>query len=95
MAFCTLRCQVRNQNANTASGIMGASIGKACSCPSFPHTHFAHIYGMCGFHGLNQSLRHSGILPSKLKVQRVLASSLVFLDDLQVLFGGIMRRKIN
>jgi len=95
MTFSTSRCQVRSQNVNTAFGIMGASIGKACSCPSFPHTHFAHIYGMYGFHGQNPSLQHSGILPSKLKVQRVLASSLVFLDALQVLFGGIMRRKIN
>ena len=95
MASNNSRCQVRNQNANTALDTIGASIGKACSCPSFPHTRFAHIYGMYGFHGQNPSLHHSGILPSKLKVQRVLASSLVFLDALQVLFGGIMRRKIN
>jgi len=38
LALSTLRCQGRNQNANTAFDIMGASIGRACSCPSFLHT---------------------------------------------------------
>ena len=47
---------------------MGASIGKACLSPSSSHTHFAHIYGMYGFHGWNPSSQHSGISPSKLKV---------------------------
>ena len=50
------------------TGIMGASIGKACSCPSFLPTRFAHICGMCGFLLQNPSLQHSGILSSKLKV---------------------------
>jgi hypothetical protein len=68
MGYSISRCQVRHQNANTASNVMGASIGKACSCPSFLHTRFVRICGMCGFRGLNPSLQHSGILPSKLKV---------------------------
>ncbi len=45
MAFNTSRCQVRNQNANTVFDIMGASIGKSGSCPSFQHTHFVLICG--------------------------------------------------
>jgi hypothetical protein len=46
----------RNQNANTASGIMGAFIGKGCSCPSSTHTQIAITSGIFGFHGKkNQS----------------------------------------
>jgi hypothetical protein len=50
-ALSTLSCQVHNQDANIASGIMGASIDKACLCPSFLNTRFARICGMFGFHG--------------------------------------------
>lgn len=71
MAFSTSRCQVLNQNANTALDITGASIDKACSCPSFLHTHFAHICGTCGFLLQNPSLQHSGILTSKQKATDV------------------------
>ena len=38
----------------------GASIDKACSCPSFLHTHFVRICGRFGFPGQNQSLQRSG-----------------------------------
>jgi hypothetical protein len=72
MALSTLRCQVRNLNANTASGIMGASIGKACSCPSFLHSQIAITPGMPGFHGKkNQSSQHSGTLPPKVRAKRI------------------------
>jgi len=68
MVCNTSRCQVRSQNANTVFDIMGASIGKACLCPSFLHTSFALIFEMCGFLLQNPSLQHSEILPLKLKV---------------------------
>ena len=58
-----------HQNVNTAFGIMGVSIGKACSCPSFLHTQIALTSGMCCFLGnKNPSSQRSGTLLSKLKV---------------------------
>jgi hypothetical protein len=68
MALCTSRWQVHSQDANIASSTMVESIGKACLCPSFLHTHFVRIYGRFGFHGQNPSLQHSGISLSNLKV---------------------------
>ena len=47
----TSRWPVHSLNANTASSIMGASIGKACSCPSFPPTRFAHSLARATYGG--------------------------------------------
>jgi hypothetical protein len=50
-------------NANIASSIMGASIGKACLCPTFPLTQNAFTSGMCGFYGKKyQNSQYSDIL---------------------------------
>ena len=51
VALSTSRCQVLSLNANTAFDILGESIGKACLCPSFQHTHFALTSGIFGCPG--------------------------------------------